>query len=94
VGEVRGREIVISFDDCAAMFPDQGDAFIRICAVADDIAKAENIIHLRPVNDCQGRFECLEVCVDIREDRDASRRCTFGVRVLPIYRNLILICSR
>jgi hypothetical protein len=63
------------------MLSDQVDAFVRICAIADDIAEAEDIVHLRPVDDRQSGLKRLEVCVDIGEDCDARRDCTLDVGV-------------
>ncbi len=46
------------------------DAFTRIRAVSDDIAKAVNVLNFLRTNICQDRLEPFEVAVNITNDGD------------------------
>ena len=40
-----GTAVVVSFDDGGAPFADEGDAFVRCRAIADDIPQAVDAVH-------------------------------------------------
>jgi hypothetical protein len=67
IGIKQGALIMVAKQDQAAAVADQFHALAGIRAVADDVAEAEDRVHLLAVDIFEDSPKCLEVAMDVAE---------------------------
>ena len=72
-GLVKHGEIVVAQQAPGAPCPHDVDAFERVRAVADGVAKTDDALDAARVDICQHSFECDGVGVNITDDRGGHR---------------------
>ena len=58
------------------------DAFVGVCVVTNDVAKADEMRAVALTSVGQDSFRCLEIAVKVAEDREAHGRVVKGLKKL------------